>query len=165
MNQNRPATSKARGTCRYYNHPRGCYAGNKCKFIHANPSELSDESKPLLTPYDQAKRCKFYAQGKGNHGRPERLNLRHMLGFCKRGDKCWFVHDSGSGDEIEREDCSICFETPTTYGLLSMFESYVELQRLIRIGNTGGCSHIFCLGVRGIQIRFVIKPSTQRGSF
>jgi hypothetical protein len=63
MNQNRPATSKARGTCRYYNHPRGCYAGDKCKFLHADPAQHTDKSNPLLTPYDQAKRCKFYANG------------------------------------------------------------------------------------------------------
>ncbi|KAF9462972.1 hypothetical protein BDZ94DRAFT_1193837 [Collybia nuda] len=110
MNQNRPVTSKARGICRYYNHPRGCYAGDRCKFLHADPAQYHEESKPLLTPYDQSKRCRFYVKG-----------------FCKRGEKCWFVHGVRLEDGSEREDCSICFEKPANYGLLS------------------GCSHIFCI--------------------
>ncbi|KAF8957455.1 glucanotransferase domain of glycogen debranching enzyme-domain-containing protein [Flammula alnicola] len=124
----RPITSKARGVCRYYTHPRGCYAGDRCKFLHAageGGGEGEGAAPVLLTPYDRSKRCRFYAQG-----------------FCKRGDKCWFLHTDekekdrdkgkasvpGPSSELEEEDdlCSICFEKPTTYGLL------------------GGCSHIFC---------------------
>ncbi|KDR65729.1 hypothetical protein GALMADRAFT_162397 [Galerina marginata CBS 339.88] len=116
----RPSTSKSRGVCRYYNVPRGCFAGDKCKFLHGEPPiDAKPGDPPLLTPYDKAKRCRYFAQG-----------------FCKRGDACWFVHAVDSKDdtrsparpldEDEDELCSICFEKPTTYGLL------------------GGCSHVFC---------------------
>ena len=52
----RPVTSKPRGICRYYDSPRGCYAGDTCKFLHGPEEKLS--------PYDKAKVCKFYVQGK-----------------------------------------------------------------------------------------------------
>ncbi|KAF7770559.1 hypothetical protein Agabi119p4_6533 [Agaricus bisporus var. burnettii] len=102
----RPSTSKPRGVCRYYASQHGCFAGAACKFLHPDSS---------LTPYDQSKRCKFYAQG-----------------FCRRGDQCWFKHtvDVPSADDdrdSQNDPCSICFEMPVTYGLLS------------------GCSHIFCI--------------------
>ena len=51
----RPTTSKARGACRYYMTPRGCFAGDNCKFLHGQEQSL--------TPYDQSKSCRFYAQG------------------------------------------------------------------------------------------------------
>ncbi|KAJ7281771.1 hypothetical protein C8J57DRAFT_1298515 [Mycena rebaudengoi] len=100
----RPVTSKARGICKYYATDRGCFAGRNCKFLHGDAK---------LTPYDQSKTCRFYAAG-----------------FCKRGAQCWFSHAKGKEKEvIEDEDdlCSICFEKPITYGLLT------------------GCSHIFCI--------------------
>ncbi|KAJ3501668.1 hypothetical protein NLJ89_g9235 [Agrocybe chaxingu] len=117
----RPVTSKSRGVCKYYNAPRGCFAGDKCKFLHCEPPASPKlDDPPLLTPHDKSKRCRYYAEG-----------------FCKRGDACWFLHTSDSKDkrpaanllldEEEDEFCSICFEKPTTYGLL------------------GGCSHIFCI--------------------
>jgi len=44
-------------------------------------------------------------------------------GFCKRGDACWFIHATDSKEvsteEEDEELCSICFEKPATYGLLS----------------------------------------------
>ncbi|KAG6334187.1 hypothetical protein ID866_4902 [Astraeus odoratus] len=51
----RPVTSKARGICRYYDTPRGCFAGDKCKFLHG-----ADEK---FTPYDKAKVCRYYVRG------------------------------------------------------------------------------------------------------
>ncbi|KJA23618.1 hypothetical protein HYPSUDRAFT_137701 [Hypholoma sublateritium FD-334 SS-4] len=106
----RPVTSKARGVCKYYTDPRGCYAKDQCKFLHSEPPKEGEE--PALTPYDRSKTCKFYSQG-----------------YCRRGDECWFLHADAKGKgPLEEEDdlCSICFEKPTTYGLLT------------------GCSHIFC---------------------
>ncbi|KAJ8515730.1 hypothetical protein ONZ45_g6898 [Pleurotus djamor] len=114
----RPRTSKPRGVCKYYSQPRGCFAGSSCKFLHGDPE--TEE----LTPYDKAKVCRFYQQG-----------------YCKRGDACWFRHvkadqptaspTPGPSSEVQLngsdEICSICFEVPTTYGLL------------------GGCSHVFCI--------------------
>lgn len=111
MNPERPATSKARGICRYYLTPRGCFAGKDCKFLHGEQENL--------TPYDKNKTCRFYASG-----------------FCKRGADCWFIHaraeasgfGGGSGGrptaverKVEDKDdhlCYICYEKPVTYGLL-----------------------------------------------
>ncbi|KAJ7583434.1 hypothetical protein C8J56DRAFT_790739 [Mycena floridula] len=117
---NRPATSKARGTCKYYLEPRGCFNGKKCKFLHSDPAESSSGATKALTPYDQSKTCRFFSAG-----------------YCKREDKCWFLHvkpppttvvpEEESGEE-EDLNCSICFEKPMNYGLLA------------------GCGHIFCIG-------------------
>ncbi|KAF7982608.1 hypothetical protein HWV62_27642 [Athelia sp. TMB] len=97
----RPQTSKPRGLCKYYTTPRGCFAGPQCKFLHG-----PDQS---LTPFDQAKTCKFFASG-----------------FCRRGDECWFRHvapgaaaNASRGEEEGSEDvCNVCLEKPVTYGLL-----------------------------------------------
>jgi len=100
----RPVTSKSRGICKYHATERGCFAGNTCKFLHGDTTH---------TPYDQAKTCRFYAAG-----------------FCKRGAQCWFSHAKGKEKEVIAEEddlCSICFDKPITYGLLT------------------GCSHIFCI--------------------
>ncbi|EPQ56445.1 hypothetical protein GLOTRDRAFT_115698 [Gloeophyllum trabeum ATCC 11539] len=115
----RPSTSKPRGVCKYYNAPRGCFAGDKCKFLHGETE--------TITPYDRSKTCSYYAAG-----------------YCRRGDQCWFRHvlpdkvkapeqaegstTADSQDAVEFEDvCSICYEKPITYGLLV------------------GCSHVFCV--------------------
>ncbi|KAI4518624.1 hypothetical protein K525DRAFT_227335 [Schizophyllum commune Loenen D] len=109
----RPQTSKPRGVCAYYKEPRGCFAGSRCKFLHGEPGQ---EGAPTITPFDAAKTCRFYANG-----------------YCRRGDSCWFKHVKLASSQVTLEDaveddpCSICFEKPTTYGLL------------------GGCSHVFCL--------------------
>ncbi|KAJ7043469.1 hypothetical protein C8F04DRAFT_943293 [Mycena alexandri] len=100
----RPITSKSRGICKYYTTDRGCFNGRTCKFLHGQDTHTS---------YDRAKTCRFYASG-----------------FCKHGAQCWFSHVKGKEKEaIEEEDdlCSICFDKPATYGLLT------------------GCSHIFCI--------------------
>ncbi|KAF7308653.1 hypothetical protein HMN09_00714700 [Mycena chlorophos] len=98
----RPVTSKARGVCRYWDSPRGCFAGKDCKFLHG-PSATH-------TPYDKAKVCRWY-----------------KAGFCKRGTDCWFAHERETPIPDEDDLCSVCFERPDTYGLLT------------------GCGHIFCL--------------------
>ncbi|PIL24964.1 hypothetical protein GSI_12851 [Ganoderma sinense ZZ0214-1] len=98
--RSRPVTSKARGICAYYNTKYGCYAGDRCKFLHGQDERL--------TSYDRSKVCRFYAAG-----------------YCIHGDKCWFVHaDPGSSSskppaDFEEENlCAICYDKPTTYGLL-----------------------------------------------
>ncbi|KAF8141648.1 hypothetical protein EV363DRAFT_1467263 [Boletus edulis] len=96
----RPVTSKSRGICRYYTTPRGCFAGDDCKFLHG-----ADEK---LTPYDKAKVCRYYARG-----------------HCSRGDQCWFRHHlpkvalDDERIQFNAEACCICLEKPTTYGLLT----------------------------------------------
>jgi len=111
----RPPTNKPRGVCRYYKIPGGCFAGESCKFLHG-------EDSATLSPFDASKTCRYY-----------------QAGYCKRGASCWFKHVDANGagsssqpgssskvvDEAEQA-CSICFETPTTFGLLE------------------GCGHVFC---------------------
>lgn len=124
----RPSTSKPRGVCLYYTHPRGCYAADKCKFLHGEPpKEAKPDDPPMLTPYDKAKRCRFYAQGLWSLHSPLCFGLWLLSGFCKRGDTCWFLHVSdrtsnrtASSDDEDEELCSICFEKPVTYGLLGI---------------------------------------------
>ncbi|KAI0923795.1 hypothetical protein AcV5_009245 [Taiwanofungus camphoratus] len=115
MSSERPITSKPRGICRYYNTPRGCYAGKKCKFLHGETEKL--------TPYDQNKTCKYFAAG-----------------YCLRGAQCWFKHVAADAPRSDKEAvlpagppededhlCCICYEKPVTYGLLE------------------GCGHMFCV--------------------
>ena len=116
----RPATSKARGVCKYYTDPRGCYAKDKCKFLHSEPPKEGED--PALTPYDRSKTCKFFAEGEVTAVCLYILSLTRYQGYCRRGDKCWFLHTDAKGKgALEEEDdlCSICFEKPITYGLLS----------------------------------------------
>ncbi|KAI0675528.1 hypothetical protein C8Q78DRAFT_964382 [Trametes maxima] len=104
-NAERPVTSKPRGICKYYKSARGCYQGDRCKFLHGETERL--------TPFDKSKVCRF-----------------HINGYCKRGDRCWFLHTdpsqvaSGSQSSAappEEEDeflCSICYDKPSVFGLL-----------------------------------------------
>ncbi|KAI5837869.1 hypothetical protein DFP73DRAFT_531574 [Morchella snyderi] len=85
---------------------------------------------------------------------PSHVPCRFFLkGYCSRGSTCWYAHDvaavpdakddvinttaaavvliiewCGKGDKTDTEECcAICFEVPSTYGLLT------------------NCDHIFCL--------------------
>lgn len=95
----RPVTSKPRGICRYYKTPRGCYAGDDCKFLHG--------AEEKLTPYDKSKVCRYYIQG-----------------HCTRGTQCWFRHElvkvplDEESKHLDENMCNICMEKPQTYGLL-----------------------------------------------
>lgn len=44
------------------------------------------------------------------------------LGYCKRGENCWFLHETDKKGAVQDDDeeqlCSICFEKPAMYGLL-----------------------------------------------
>ena len=119
----RPVTSKSRGICRYYTTPRGCFAGDDCKFLHG-----ADEK---LTPYDKAKVCRYYARG-------TLIPLvftacpNPIPGHCTRGDRCWFRHvlpKVALDDEriqFNSETCCICLEKPTAYGLLSKSPAWLS---------------------------------------
>ncbi|KAI0820800.1 hypothetical protein BC628DRAFT_1329536 [Trametes gibbosa] len=99
---NRPITSKPRGICKYYKTDRGCYAGDRCKFLHGESERL--------TPYDKSKVCRFYGEG-----------------YCRRGEQCWFLHADPSqakatsepDEDADEHLCSICYDKPITFGLLA----------------------------------------------
>jgi len=146
---NRPATSKARGACRYYMTPRGCFAGDKCKFLHGQ--------EQVLTPYDESKSCIFYAQGTNQTTCTFQCLLIWLrAGYCRRGEECWFRHapqsstsqqqDEPSDSSTAEDVCNICLEKPTTYGLLSAcpFSNSPDC-RLTPL--PAGCGHIFCIKV------------------
>ncbi|KAK7056188.1 hypothetical protein VNI00_002740 [Paramarasmius palmivorus] len=123
----RPSTSKPRGICKYYQTSRGCFSGKSCKFLHGDPANGDQGVDARLTPYDQSKSCKFFAKGNIDSNTRFFADLNNATGFCKRGDKCWFQHASPyTGDEkadVEADPvdelCSICFEKPNLYGLLT----------------------------------------------
>lgn len=49
------------------------------------------------------------------------LTDKTCVGYCKRGDKCWFLHADGSeepGPPSSDAECIICYEKPVTYGLM-----------------------------------------------
>jgi E3 ubiquitin-protein ligase makorin len=122
----RPSTARPRGVCRFYPTARGCREGDRCKFLHG-PDET-------LTPYDKAKTCKFFAAGACNHTlfNACAVSFTHHatdVGYCTRGASCWFRHDRAEAQpasstepavpEAEEDACSVCYEKPTMYGLLS----------------------------------------------
>ena len=83
-----------------------------------------------MTPYDKNKVCRY-----------------HIAGYCNRGDKCWFKHsdpikpgsssrEPPSASDEEEHLCSICYDKPTTYGLLgedSVFYSPSAPQTLVMV--------------------------------
>lgn len=151
----RPRTTKPRGICKYYTTPRGCFAGSSCKFLHGTPEQL-DPQNTLLTPHDESKRCKFYAQGPSFSANILRIPSHLFPGFCRRGDLCWFKHVVNQSqvipsttleeEDLKNDPCSICFEKPAIYGLLCMFLSTLSPHPDDYI--IAGCSHIFCITVR-----------------
>ncbi|KAF8606039.1 hypothetical protein BDV93DRAFT_437901 [Ceratobasidium sp. AG-I] len=107
-----------RPVCRYFS-AGGCRAGSTCLYAHSSTLGQS--------PRQEKQICRFYNNG-----------------YCRRGDSCWFRHvvstptpasslanqreeTTKSNKEAEELLCSICFEEPTQFGLLT------------------GCSHVFCL--------------------
>ena len=80
---------------------------------------------------------------------PGSMRSDHAAGYCRRGDSCWFKHVKPASSQVTLEDaveddpCSICFEKPTTYGLLGEWRIWSWGQHTNR--SSGGCSHVFCL--------------------
>lgn len=157
----RPVTSKSRGICQYYDSPRGCFSGNRCKFLHGVPvQELGQNVQPLLTPYDQAKECRYYQRGVfPGSPRSNQINS-NLLGFCKRGELCWFKHVDSHHNQtniLEEDDqlCSVCFEKPVTFGLLgALFIKLLIHSSHIHSYIPEGCNHIFCIGVPSLVLSF-----------
>ncbi|KAH7090109.1 hypothetical protein BKA62DRAFT_725722 [Auriculariales sp. MPI-PUGE-AT-0066] len=128
----RPPTNRNRGTCRFYNKPGGCFADERCKFMHVTPGclERGAPESLLISPYDANKICRFFQQG-----------------HCRHGAACWFKHVlSGDGpvspaakplvqgtisatvadDDDGEVLCAVCYEVPSEFGLLD------------------SCNHAFC---------------------
>ncbi|EJD48261.1 hypothetical protein AURDEDRAFT_113090 [Auricularia subglabra TFB-10046 SS5] len=112
-----------RGECRYFNAPGGCFAGDRCKFMHVPKG--ADPAAVKISPYDANKVCRYFQQG-----------------YCRRGAQCWFKHEpppaaapATPDDDNDDDDdlmCAICLEKPTEYGLLE------------------NCNHVYCRGcIRG----------------
>ncbi|KAG8980077.1 hypothetical protein FRB94_010864 [Tulasnella sp. JGI-2019a] len=122
--QSIPRPVKDTKPCVYFQSARGCYNGQKCRFLHGSTT----------SPHEESKTCIYFAKG-----------------YCSRNESCWFKHVSptdgqpqasssstttpppdmpiapSSNSKEEEITCGICFEKPEMFGLLS------------------GCSHSFCL--------------------
>jgi E3 ubiquitin-protein ligase makorin len=142
----RPSTSKPRGICKYYETPRGCFAGKECKFLHGQDEKL--------TPYDKNKTCRYYRAGASPSisltSDTGALTDAMLAGYCKRGDRCWFLHVDGSeGPSLPGSDaeCIICYDRPVTYGLMGAFESDIHECFISDNRILDGCSHVLCVQV------------------
>ena len=143
----RPSTSKPRGLCKYYATPRGCFAGKDCKFLHGQDEKL--------TPYDKSKTCRYYQAGASAYilftSDAGSLTDTVHAGYCKRGDRCWFLHVDGSeGPSLPGSDaeCIICYDRPVTYGLMGASKSDICECFASDIRILDGCSHVLCVQVR-----------------
>ena len=144
----RPSTSRPRGICKYFETPRGCFAGKNCKFLHGQEEKL--------TPYDKNKTCRYYRAGAflpaallvaSDTGA---LTDELCIGYCKRGDKCWFLHVNGSeepGPPASGAECIICYDEPVTYGLMGVSRKIAH-ESFVSDDGLDGCSHVLCVQVR-----------------
>ena len=72
-------------------------------------------------------------------------------GYCKRGDKCWFLHVDGSEEPSppgSDAECIICYDKPVTYGLMGVSESIMRASLTSDSHLLDGCSHVLCVQVR-----------------
>jgi len=72
-------------------------------------------------------------------------------GYCKRGDRCWFLHADGSEEpSIPNPDaeCIICYDKPVTYGLMGASERIIRAGFIPDHQLLDGCSHVLCVQVR-----------------
>ena len=72
------------------------------------------------------------------------------VGYCKRGDKCWFLHVDGSEEPSPPgcdAECIICYDKPVTYGLMGASQRIIQ-GNCISDNRLDGCSHVLCVQVR-----------------
>ena len=72
-------------------------------------------------------------------------------GYCKRGDKCWFLHADGSEEPSPPSpdaECIICYDKPVTYGLMGASETVIHASFVSNNQLSDGCSHVLCVQVR-----------------
>ena len=79
------------------------------------------------------------------------------VGFCKRGDKCWFLHVDGSEEPSppgSDAECIICYDKPVTYGLMGASGSVIRTKLISDNCLSDGCSHVLCVQVRITSVNF-----------
>jgi hypothetical protein len=91
------------------------------------------------------------------------LTDKMRIGYCKRGDKCWFLHVDGSEESgppgSDAAECIICYDKPVTYGLMGASQRIVH-DNFISDNSLDGCSHVLCVQVR-ISLNSLHVPSLQ----
>lgn len=78
------------------------------------------------------------------------LTDKICTGYCKRGDKCWFLHVDGSEEPSPSgsdAECIICYDKPVTYGLMGASQMAIH-ENPISDNRLDGCSHVLCVQVR-----------------
>ena len=82
---------------------------------------------------------------------PRTLMDAMCAGYCKRGDKCWFLHVDGSEEPSppgSDAECIICYDKPVTYGLMGASETIIRASLISDNRPPDGCSHVLCVQVR-----------------
>ena len=83
------------------------------------------------------------------------------VGYCKRGDRCWFLHVDGSEEpRIPNPDseCIICYDRPVTYGLMGASERVIRASFNSDRQLLDGCSHVLCVQVRVTSVDTLRAP-------
>jgi len=83
------------------------------------------------------------------------------VGYCKRGDSCWFLHIDGSEEpRIPNPDseCIICYDRPVTYGLMGASGSIIRAGFNSDHQLLDGCSHVLCVQVRVTSVDSLRAP-------
>ena len=73
------------------------------------------------------------------------------VGYCKRGDGCWFLHADGPEEPNPPNpdaECIICYDKPVTYGLMGASEMAIRTSFISDEQLSDGCSHVLCVQVR-----------------
>ena len=82
----------------------------------------------------------------------EALTDAIYVGYCKHGDKCWFLHADGSEERSppspDAAECIICYDKPVTYGLMGASEMVICEGFVSDDELSDGCSHVLCVQVR-----------------
>ena len=85
------------------------------------------------------------------------------VGYCKRGDKCWFLHVDGSEEPSppgSDAECIICYDKPVTYGLMGASGNTIRANLISNNQLSDGCSHVLCVQVRitSVNSKCILVP-------
>lgn len=131
-------------TCSFFNSSQGCLRGTSCPFLHQVPSagpsrectgvSGDDSSRHRLQTQSQPP-CEFFKNGQCTKG--NQCQLKHVIsdvsGKPEGGTQSQVLGPDAPTTKTQNQPeeevdltCSICYETPATYGILTE------------------CDHIFC---------------------